>query len=130
MGRPAATASIVLTDDAAIRTLNRDYREVDAATDVLSFPLADPDVLRDPVTAVFLGEIYISLETARAQARVAKRPFEYEVAHLTIHGLLHLLGMDHHTSSARRKMTAAEKRLMKALGSRIRELKKPHTQGV
>jgi probable rRNA maturation factor len=122
-GRPRATVSIVLTDDALIRALNRDFRETDAATDVLSFPLADPAALRDPAAAVFLGEIYISLETARAQARIGKRPFEYEVAHLTIHGLLHLLGMDHHNPSSRSKMRSAEKRLMKVLAERIRELK-------
>jgi probable rRNA maturation factor len=71
---------------------------------------------------VFLGEIYISLETARAQALAARRPFTREVAHLTVHGLLHLLGYDHHTAAARRKMVTLERRLMWALRGRIAEL--------
>jgi probable rRNA maturation factor len=109
----------VLTDDETIRALNRDYREVDAATDVLSFPLADPAQLSDPDAAVFLGEIYISLETAREQSRAARRPFPREVAHLTVHGLLHLLGYDHGTAAARRRMQALERRLMRGLAGRI-----------
>lgn len=122
LGRPAATASIVLTDDAAIRTLNRDYREVDAPTDVLSFPLADPEQLRDPDAAVFLGEIYISLDTAREQARAARRPFAREVAHLTVHGILHLLGHDHGSRAAMRRMRLVERRVMRGLAGRIAAL--------
>ena len=121
-GRPRATASIVLTDDETIRALNRDFREVDRPTDVLSFPLAEVDDLRDPDAEVFLGEIYISLETARAQAAEARRPFADEVAHLTVHGLLHLLGFDHHTAAARRKMVSLERRVLRALRGRIAEL--------
>jgi probable rRNA maturation factor len=121
-GRPRATASIVLTDDETIRALNRDFREVDRPTDVLSFPLAEPSDLSDPGAEVFLGEIYVSLETARAQAAEARRPFANEVAHLTVHGLLHLLGFDHHTASARRKMVTLERRVLRALRGRIAEL--------
>ena len=121
-GRSNATASIVLTDDETIRALNRDFREVDRPTDVLSFPLAEPGDLRDPDATVFLGEIYISLETARAQALSARRPFPREVAHLTVHGLLHLLGYDHHTAAARRRMVTLERRMMWALRGRIAEL--------
>ena len=121
-GRSHAAASIVLTDDETIRALNRDFREVDRPTDVLSFPLAEPGDLRDPDAAVFLGEIYISLETAHAQALSARRPFPREVAHLTVHGLLHLLGYDHHTAAARRRMVTLERRMMWALRGRIAEL--------
>ena len=105
----------MLTDDATIRTLNRDYRESDHATDVLSFPLAEPASIADPARAVFLGEIYISLETARSQARAARRAFPREVAHLAIHGLLHLLGHDHRTRAERRRMAALEARLLRDL---------------
>ena len=112
----------MLTDDEAVRALNRDFREVDRPTDVLSFPLADPESLRDESAAVFLGEIYISLETARAQARAARRRFGREVAHLTIHGLLHLLGYDHPTFRRRRAMNALEARLMRTLAPRIAAL--------
>jgi probable rRNA maturation factor len=102
--------------------LNRDFREVDRATDVLSFPLADPEALRDPDAAVFLGEIYISLDTARTQAMAARRPFAREVAHLTVHGILHLLGYDHDRPAARRRMWAQERGVMRRLSGRIAEL--------
>ena len=115
LGRRRATASVVLTNDATIRALNRDFREADQATDVLSFPFAGPGELDDPAGAVFLGEIYVSLETARAQARAARRAYHREVAHLVIHGLLHLMGHDHRTGAERRRMAALEGRLLRAL---------------
>lgn len=119
LGRPRATASVVLTGDDSIRALNRDFREIDEATDVLSFSLADPGDLEDPARPVFLGEVYVSLDTARRQARAARRPYPREVAHLVIHGLLHLLGHDHPTRAERRRMAAVESRLMRALRDRI-----------
>ena len=122
LGRPRATVSLVLTGDEEIRALNRDYREVDRPTDVLSFPLADAAGLADPTRGVFLGEIYISLDTARRQARAARRPFGREVAHLALHGLLHLLGHDHATPSERRTMAGIEARLLRALRPRIAAL--------
>jgi probable rRNA maturation factor len=122
LGRPLSTVSIVLTDDETVRALNRDFREVDRPTDVLSFPLADPETLKDPSEPVFLGEIYISLDTARAQARAARRPFGREVAHLTIHGLLHLLGYDHATPPQRRRMNALQVKLMRVAGRAIAAL--------
>ena len=112
----------MLTGDGAIRELNRDYREADRPTDVLSFPFADPPDAVDPDRAVFLGEIYISVDTARAQARAARRPFAREVAHLAVHGLLHLLGHDHAGPAARRRMAAAEARLLRRLTPRIAAL--------
>ena len=122
LGRPRATLSLVLADDALLRTLNRDYREADKATDVLSFGLADPGALADPAARVFLGEIYISVETARRQARMARRPYGREVAHLVLHGILHLLGHDHAKAAERRRMRAEEGRLLRALAPRIRAL--------
>jgi probable rRNA maturation factor len=119
LGRANASASLVLTGDEMIRALNRDYRETDKATDVLSFPLADPEALEDSSRPVFLGEIYVSLPTARRQARAARRPFSREVAHLAIHGLLHLLGHDHATRSERARMTALERRLLHELRAEI-----------
>ena len=106
----------MLTDDARIRILNRDFLEHDRPTDVLSFPLAEPEDLEDPTRDLFLGEIYISVETARAQARSARRPLAREVTHLAIHGLLHLLGHDHAKPSERRRMKAIESRLLRTLG--------------
>jgi probable rRNA maturation factor len=120
--RPRATVSLVLVNDAEIRALNRDYREADRPTDVLSFPLAEPAAEDAAEGPVFLGEIYISVETARAQARAARRPYPREVAHLAIHGLLHLLGYDHATPAARRRMAAVEAELLRALRGRIAQL--------
>ncbi len=115
LGFPRATVSLVLTDDAGIRILNRDFLEVDRPTDVLSFPLADATALEDRARAIFLGEIYISVETARAQARAARRPFPLEVAHLLVHGVLHLVGHDHAEPAERRRMKALESRLLREL---------------
>ena len=120
--RPRATVSIVLTGDDEIRALNRDFRESDRVTDVLSFPFADRDALRDPAAAVFLGEIYVSLPTARSQAAIARRPFAREVAHLVVHGLLHLVGYDHHRVAARRRMVREERRILRGLASVIAKL--------
>jgi probable rRNA maturation factor len=119
----------VLTGDERIRRLNRDYREADQATDVLTFPLADPDSLRDPSRAVFLGEIYISLDTARVQARAARRPLHREVAHLCLHGLLHLLGHDHRTAAERRRMSALQARLLRALHAEVDALARKSRSG-
>jgi len=113
---------VVLGDDHLIRGLNRDYRDSDEATDVLSFALADPESLRDPGDRVFLGEIYVSVETARRQARAARRPFARELAHLVIHGLLHLLGHDHRTRRQAQAMQREERRLMRSLAGRIAAL--------
>lgn len=114
--------SLVLTGDEEIRALNRDYREVDRPTDVLSFPLAEAADLADRARGVFLGEIYISLDSARRQARAARRPFVREVAHLALHGLLHLLGHDHATPAERRAMAGTEARLLRDLRARIAAL--------
>ncbi len=127
LGRPRATVSLVLTGDEEIRVLNRDYRDVDRPTDVLSFPLADAAGLADPTRGVFLGEIYVSLDTARRQARAARRPLGREVAHLAVHGLLHLLGHDHATPSGRRRMAGIEGWLLRILHPRVAELSTPRS---
>ncbi len=117
--------SLVLTGDQRIRELNRNFLEIDRPTDVLAFPLADPESLGDSERAVFLGEIYISVETARAQAAAAKTPYPREVARLAVHGLLHLLGYDHETRAERRGMAGQEERLLRALRPTIAGLGKP-----
>jgi probable rRNA maturation factor len=117
--RPRASVSLVLTGDGMLQSLNRDYLETDRPTDVLAFPLADPENGEDSNGAVFLGEIYISIDTARGQARAARTPLHREVAHLTIHGLLHLLGHDHRTPGGRRRMGLLEARLLRKLRPQI-----------
>ena len=87
--------SIHLTDDAEIHALNRQYRHIDRPTDVLAFAMregSDTDV-----NPHLLGDVVISLETAQRQSLAQGHPFEVELALLTVHGMLHLLGYDHQT---------------------------------
>ena len=93
--------SVTFTDDEGIRKLNRSYRKIDRTTDVLSFPLFDfegeGDAMSDELDDM-LGDIVLSLERAAAQAEEFGHSFEREVAFLTVHSMLHLLGYDHETS--------------------------------
>jgi probable rRNA maturation factor len=103
-----ATINVILTDDAQIHALNNDYREVDRPTDVLSFLLGDED---DPDEGP-LGEVYISAETASRQALEASRPLQEEIAHLAIHGVLHLLEYEHDTDPGFGRMRSQEERYL------------------
>ena len=90
--------SVTLTDDEGIRKLNRNFRKIDSPTDVLSFPLFDYEGTDEPPVDELenmLGDIVISLERARAQAKEFGHSFEREVSFLTVHSMLHLLGYDH-----------------------------------
>ena len=89
--------SILLTVDADIRKLNQQFRNIDQATDVLSFP---QDADEDPIAPgeIFLGDIAVSLDTAQVQAKEHGLTFEEEIILLLIHGILHLLGYDHEIS--------------------------------
>jgi len=96
---------LTLCDDAAIRSLNREYRHIDKATDVLSFPL-EGDLPGQP-----LGSLVISLDHVRARAQELGHRPEEELALLFIHGLLHLLGYDHETDNG--EMRSEEARLIR-----------------
>jgi len=96
----------LLTGDAELRRLNRQFRGMDYPTDVLSFPAAPP--------AAHLGDLAISLGRARAQARQYGHGIEHEVGILMLHGLLHLVGHDHETDNG--AMARAEKRWRTRLG--------------
>jgi probable rRNA maturation factor len=112
----AGEIAIVLTDDAALRELNRRYRKIDRATDVLSFDYDDPS----PTPALLAGagtgrgrrdvsgDLVISLDRMRAQARRYRVTEGRELARLVIHGALHLAGLDHHRLAERRHMRARE----------------------
>ncbi len=96
-----AEVSVTLCDNEYIRKLNCKYRNKDSATDVLSFPLYDFSEECEPLLEgepVVLGDIVISLERAREQARELGNSFLHEVAFLTVHSVLHLLGYDHERS--------------------------------
>lgn len=103
-----AELSLTLVGDAEIRRLNRRWRAKDAPTDVLSFP-AGPWVGAGPR---LLGDVVISLDTARRQARELGVSLRSELSRYLVHGLLHLLGFDHHRAGDARRMRAAERRLL------------------
>ena len=107
--------SIALVSDAYIRALNRRYRRKDTPTDVLSFGARGTQgaIGQDPS---HLGDIVIATGVARRQAREAGHAYTAELKVLALHGLLHLLGYDHHTEADRRRMARLERRLRTAGG--------------
>ena len=117
-----AEVSVTFTDDEGIRVLNRDYRDKDAPTDVLSFPLfeegEDRGFDRDPLTgAVLLGDIVISAERAERQAAEFGHSVQRELAFLAIHSTLHLLGYDHERSEEEEKdMFERQEKILIAAG--------------
>ena len=92
-----AEVDVTLVDDETIRQINGEQRKIDKATDVLSFPLGENGVYdENPATgAKMLGDVVISVERAMAQADLYGHSLEREVAFLTVHSMLHLLGYDH-----------------------------------
>jgi probable rRNA maturation factor len=115
---PPAAVSNVVTGDAMVRDLNRRYCGEDAPTDVLSFALREgtEEFVLPPGESLRLGEVVISLPTARRQARQAGHSVEREVALLLIHGLLHLLGYDHAVAADRQRMESRQDALLASLG--------------
>lgn len=105
--------SISFVDNNEIKELNRDYRGVDKETDVLSFPLDDDLFLEGPI---LLGDIIISLEKALEQSEDYGHTLEREIAYLTAHSMLHLLGYDHMEEEEKQIMRQKEKEIMKRLG--------------
>ena len=89
--------SVTLTDNEGIHALNKQYRNIDAPTDVLSFPLVEYENTEEPPVdeATMLGDIVISLERAIAQSQEYGHSFQRETAFLCVHSMLHLLGYDH-----------------------------------
>jgi probable rRNA maturation factor len=114
LGLDAVQVSLVVTSDRRIRTLNRRFRSKDQPTDVLSFPAAP--VPRLPGRPRALGDVVISLDTARRRAREDGRPVARELARYLAHGLLHLTGHDHHRQAQARRMARAEARLLGSAG--------------
>lgn len=117
--RPArGGVTVAIVSDARMRALNRQFRQVDAPTDVLSFPAAVPPPVAAPGRAAVpptdLGDIVIARGVARRQARAAGHPVATELRVLSLHGLLHLLGYDHETDDG--AMARAERRLRRKGG--------------
>lgn len=109
-------ASVLVTDDATVRELNRRYAGEDSATDVLSFSLREGEEFTWPDGVERLGEVIISLPTAERQAQEGGVALEHEVAHLLVHGLLHLLGYDHKEPEDEGRMRQREDALLRAAG--------------
>jgi probable rRNA maturation factor len=111
--KPAELA-IVLTDDSAIRALNRKWRGRDEPTNVLSFPAAVPGTAA--AKAAHLGDIVIAFETSAREASCEGKPFAQHLAHLAVHGYLHLLGFDHETDAQAVVMERLEAEILSQLG--------------
>ncbi len=117
--------NILLTDDESIRQINKQHRDIDKSTDVLSFPIADiknGEILSDQGDIdmdeglLLLGDIIISVETALKQSEDYGHSFERELAFLTAHGLFHLLGYDHMQKDEETVMISKQESALEKLG--------------
>jgi probable rRNA maturation factor len=102
--------TVVLADDEVMQGINHQFRGIDRTTDVLAFPLGETDE-----DGGYIGDVIVSLDRARDQAPRFDNDPETELARLVAHGILHLLGYDHHTPSDGKKMKAAERRALARL---------------
>ena len=117
--------SVTFTDNEGIRELNKKFRQIDKPTDVLSFPLFDfeGECEEPPIDEIIsnLGDIVISLERAKEQAEEFGHSFKREVAFLTVHSMLHLLGYDHERSEEEdREMRAKQSEIMRIMGLEVK----------
>lgn len=124
-----ASVNVLLTDNEAIREMNREYREIDRSTDVLSFPMVDyevpadfshleddPDAYFDPESGeLVLGDIVISMETMSAQAKEYGHTEKRELAFLVAHSMLHLSGYDHMEDGEREIMEEKQEEILRRL---------------
>lgn len=106
--------AVAFCDDEAVRSLNRSYRDKDRPTNVLSFPALDTP---GPEAAErFIGDVVLARETVEREAEAIDRPVESHLAHLVVHGFLHLLGYDHENDADAREMEGLEIAILEALG--------------
>lgn len=109
----AGEVSILLADDATIRSLNRDWRGIDKPTNVLSFPAAGSEAgARRFQGERLLGDIVIAYETLKRESEEERREFLHHLSHLTVHGFLHLIGYDHQTDTQAEEMEGLESKIM------------------
>lgn len=115
-----AEVSVTFTDDESIRAINRDYREKDQATDVISFSMEEQG--EDEVAIIgetgprLLGDIIISVERTKLQAEEYGHSFERELGFLAVHGFLHLLGYDHMNEQDEKEMFGKQEEILTSLG--------------
>jgi probable rRNA maturation factor len=111
---PGAELAIALADDDFLQGLNRDWRGIDAPTNVLSFPTGDEPPA--PEAPVMLGDIAIALQTTAAEAARDRLSVADHLAHLVVHGVLHLLGYDHEIDAEAEIMETEEARILTQMG--------------
>lgn len=112
-----AIVNIIIVDNNKIRTINRDYRNIDRETDVISFALEDDDTfVKLPIRV--LGDIYISIDRSKVQAIEYGHSLKRELAFLTVHGILHLLGYDHMIKSDEEIMFQKQEQILNDLDIR------------
>jgi probable rRNA maturation factor len=107
--------AIVLTDDAAMRRLNRNWRGINAPTNVLSFATKNPGGRLDEQLGRHLGDVVLAYETIKREAHREGKPFDHHLAHLVVHGFLHLLGYDHKSDAQARRMETTERAILRDL---------------
>jgi len=111
---PGSELSILLTDDAHMRAINRQWRGIDKPTNVLSFP--GSDVAVGEVAGPVLGDIALAHETIAAEAELEGKPFDHHLSHMIVHGTLHLFGYDHIDDGDARVMEDLERVALARLG--------------
>ena len=119
-----AEINVTIVNDDEIRVLNREFRNIDKSTDVLSFPLGEDGVYDyNPETdALMLGDIVISVDHALAQAELYGHSVEREIAFLTVHSMLHLLGYDHvNNLEEEKEMFTRQEEVLKTMGLNVKK---------
>ena len=112
----AIELAISLADDATQQQLNRDWRGVDRATNVLAFPGWDPGAPIPPGAPILLGDVVLAFETVAREADEQGKPLADHLSHLIVHGVLHLLGYDHATEAEAATMESLETSILATLG--------------
>ena len=112
LGTTDGEVSVVLTNDAGIKKLNREWRKIDKPTNVLSFPAPKT---KNTGSAKLLGDIVIAYETLKRECDGEDRIFLHHLAHLSVHGFLHLIGYDHQNDSDADEMEGLESKIMSVL---------------
>ncbi len=119
-----AEINVTIVDDIEIQVLNREFRDIDKSTDVLSFPLGEDGIYDyNPETdALMLGDIVISVDHALAQAELYGHSIEREIAFLTVHSMLHLLGYDHvNNEKEEKEMFEKQEEVLKLMGLEVKK---------
>jgi probable rRNA maturation factor len=111
--RPDAELTVALSDDARVRALNAEWRGADKPTNVLTFPAVEPDETAD---AAMLGDVILAFETVAREAAEQDKSLDQHLAHLVVHGVLHLFGHDHLDAGAADAMEALETRALARIG--------------